>query len=196
MAGQRPTDALSSPRAVCPEQRLQQHHQPAGKKPWPSSSRGAGVRRKKRSEWVCTGYEAASRHKRHVEGMLARGRPASFAACRHEHHAAYRSWPAKGGLAIADAYILASALHACRGDHRQAFTRYQASMMPFPNRTQDGSRVRFAVRTQTNAGISFRNTVTWTFVKSVPGFPSSRFGVGFEVHRFRVRCSGSARRLA
>lgn len=35
------------------------------------------------------------------------------------------------GLAMAEAYVLAGELHACGGDHREAFARWQDRMLPF-----------------------------------------------------------------
>jgi len=65
------------------------------------------------------------------------------------------------GLAMAEAYVLAAALHACNGDHHQAFTRYQDSLMPFLKRKQE-SAATFASSfvPKSNVGITFRNGVT------------------------------------
>jgi 2-polyprenyl-6-methoxyphenol hydroxylase-like FAD-dependent oxidoreductase len=65
------------------------------------------------------------------------------------------------GLAMAEAYVLAAALHACDGDHRPAFTRYQDSMMPFLKSKQE-SAAKFASSfvPKTMVGIMFRDAVT------------------------------------
>jgi 2-polyprenyl-6-methoxyphenol hydroxylase-like FAD-dependent oxidoreductase len=43
------------------------------------------------------------------------------------------------GLAMAEAYMLAVALHGCGGDHRQAFTQYQDALMPFVRSKQEAA---------------------------------------------------------
>jgi 2-polyprenyl-6-methoxyphenol hydroxylase-like FAD-dependent oxidoreductase len=65
------------------------------------------------------------------------------------------------GLAIAEAYILAGELHACGGDFRAAFARYEQRLMPFLRRKQ-ASAVTFAssFAPKTSFGITFRNVVT------------------------------------
>jgi 2-polyprenyl-6-methoxyphenol hydroxylase-like FAD-dependent oxidoreductase len=65
------------------------------------------------------------------------------------------------GLAMAEAYVLAAALHASDGDHSQAFTRYEDSLMPFLRRKQE-SAAKFASSfvPGTAVGIAFRNAVT------------------------------------
>jgi 2-polyprenyl-6-methoxyphenol hydroxylase-like FAD-dependent oxidoreductase len=47
------------------------------------------------------------------------------------------------GLAMAGAYVLAGELHSCGDDHRAAFARYEARMMPFLQRKQ-ASAAKFA----------------------------------------------------
>jgi len=65
------------------------------------------------------------------------------------------------GLAIAEAYILAGELHACRGDFRVAFARYEQRLMPFLRRKQ-ASAATFAssFAPKTPLGLAFRNVVT------------------------------------
>jgi 2-polyprenyl-6-methoxyphenol hydroxylase-like FAD-dependent oxidoreductase len=65
------------------------------------------------------------------------------------------------GLAIAEAYILAGELHACGGDFRAAFARYEQRLMPFLRRKQ-ASAATFAssFAPKTPFGITFRNVVT------------------------------------
>lgn len=65
------------------------------------------------------------------------------------------------GLAIAEAYVLAGELHACGGDFRAAFARYERRLMPFLRRKQASAATfasSFAPRTST--GIAFRNVAT------------------------------------
>jgi 2-polyprenyl-6-methoxyphenol hydroxylase-like FAD-dependent oxidoreductase len=65
------------------------------------------------------------------------------------------------GLAIAEAYILGGELHACGGDFRAAFARYEQRLMPFLKRKQ-ASAATFAASfaPKTSLGLSFRNVVT------------------------------------
>lgn len=65
------------------------------------------------------------------------------------------------GLAIAEAYVLAGELHACGGDFRAAFARYEQRLMPFLRRKQ-ASAATFAssFAPKTSFGITFRNVVT------------------------------------
>lgn len=65
------------------------------------------------------------------------------------------------GLAMAEAYVLAGELHECGGDHRAAFARYEARLMPFLRRRQE-SAARFAssFAPRTALGLAFRNAVT------------------------------------
>jgi 2-polyprenyl-6-methoxyphenol hydroxylase-like FAD-dependent oxidoreductase len=64
------------------------------------------------------------------------------------------------GLAIAEAYVLAAALRACRGDHQLAFTRYEKCLMPFLRRKQEtASRFASSFVPKTALGVSFRNVV-------------------------------------
>ncbi len=65
------------------------------------------------------------------------------------------------GLAIAEAYVLAGELHACRGDYAAAFARYEQRLMPFLARKQR-TAVKFAssFAPRTSLGIGFRDLVT------------------------------------
>ncbi|MEP7384443.1 MAG: FAD-binding domain, partial [Gemmatimonadota bacterium] len=65
------------------------------------------------------------------------------------------------GLAIAEAYVLAGELHACRGDVAAAFTRYEQKLMPFLRKKQR-SAAKFAssFAPSTSAGIVLRNLIT------------------------------------
>jgi 2-polyprenyl-6-methoxyphenol hydroxylase-like FAD-dependent oxidoreductase len=65
------------------------------------------------------------------------------------------------GLAMTEAYVLAAALAAAKGDHRAAFAAYERRMMPFLERKQR-SAARFASSfvPKTAMGIGFRNLVT------------------------------------
>ncbi|MGH7652102.1 MAG: FAD-binding domain [Gemmatimonadaceae bacterium] len=65
------------------------------------------------------------------------------------------------GLAIAEAYVLAGELHACRGDFATAFARYEQRLMPFLGKKQE-SAAKFAssFAPKTSVGILFRNQVT------------------------------------
>jgi 2-polyprenyl-6-methoxyphenol hydroxylase-like FAD-dependent oxidoreductase len=65
------------------------------------------------------------------------------------------------GLAMAEAYVLAAALRAGRGDYQAAFNRYEPCLMPFLRRKQESAaRLAASFVPKTAAGISFRNTVT------------------------------------
>jgi len=65
------------------------------------------------------------------------------------------------GLAIAEAYVLAGELQACRGDFATAFGRYEQRLMPFL-RTKQQSAMKFAsaFAPKTSFGIAFRDMVT------------------------------------
>jgi 2-polyprenyl-6-methoxyphenol hydroxylase-like FAD-dependent oxidoreductase len=65
------------------------------------------------------------------------------------------------GLAMAEAYVLAGELHACAGDHIEAFARYQERMMPFLKHKQE-SVVKFASSFAPKSGfaITFRDNVS------------------------------------
>ncbi len=65
------------------------------------------------------------------------------------------------GLAMTEAYVLAAALAAAKGDHRAAFAEYERRMMPFLERKQR-SAARFASSfvPKTATGIGFRNLIT------------------------------------
>lgn len=64
------------------------------------------------------------------------------------------------GLAIAEAYVLAGELHACRGDHATAFARYEQRLMPFLAKKQHAaSRFTSSFAPKTAAGIVFRNQI-------------------------------------
>lgn len=65
------------------------------------------------------------------------------------------------GLAMAEAYVLAGELHKADGDHRAAFTKYDALLRPFLHRKQVAAEhfaSSFAPRTA--LGIKTRNLVT------------------------------------
>lgn len=65
------------------------------------------------------------------------------------------------GLAIAEAYILAGEIHACRGDFRAAFARYEQRLMPFLRRKQASAAIfASSFAPKTSIGITFRNVVT------------------------------------
>jgi 2-polyprenyl-6-methoxyphenol hydroxylase-like FAD-dependent oxidoreductase len=65
------------------------------------------------------------------------------------------------GLAMAEAYVLAAALHNGGGNHHLAFNLYQDSLMPFLERKQK-SAAKFASSfvPKTAVGITFRHAVT------------------------------------
>jgi 2-polyprenyl-6-methoxyphenol hydroxylase-like FAD-dependent oxidoreductase len=65
------------------------------------------------------------------------------------------------GLAMTEAYVLAAALAAAKGDHRAAFAAYERRMMPFLEKKQR-SAARFASSfvPRTATGIGFRSLVT------------------------------------
>jgi 2-polyprenyl-6-methoxyphenol hydroxylase-like FAD-dependent oxidoreductase len=65
------------------------------------------------------------------------------------------------GLAMAEAYVLAGALHTLSGHHREAFMRYEECMMPFL-RGKQWSAAKFASSfvPKTATGIRYRNVVT------------------------------------
>jgi 2-polyprenyl-6-methoxyphenol hydroxylase-like FAD-dependent oxidoreductase len=79
------------------------------------------------------------------------------------------------GLAIAEAYVLAGELHACRGDFETAFARYEQRLMPFL-RTKQLSAKKFAsaFAPKSSFGIGFRNLVTQ--VMRVPFFADFMIG--------------------
>lgn len=65
------------------------------------------------------------------------------------------------GLAIAEAYVLAGELHACRGDFATAFARYEERLMPFlAKKQQTAARLASAFAPKTPFGIAFRDLVT------------------------------------
>lgn len=65
------------------------------------------------------------------------------------------------GLAIAEAYVLAGELHACRGDFATAFARYEQQLMPFlRKKQQSASRFASSFAPKTSVGIVFRNLIT------------------------------------
>jgi 2-polyprenyl-6-methoxyphenol hydroxylase-like FAD-dependent oxidoreductase len=67
-------------------------------------------------------------------------------------------------LAMAEAYVLASELRNCGGDHSAAFARYQERMMPFVRRKQtSAAKFASAFAPRTALGITFRNLVTRLF---------------------------------
>jgi 2-polyprenyl-6-methoxyphenol hydroxylase-like FAD-dependent oxidoreductase len=65
------------------------------------------------------------------------------------------------GLAMGAAYVLAGELHTCRGDHAQAFARYQERLMPFLQRKQ-ASAAKFAssFAPRTALGLTTRNLIS------------------------------------
>jgi len=65
------------------------------------------------------------------------------------------------GLAMAEAYVLAGELHACRGDFTTAFARYEERLMSFVEKKQ-AAAAKFAssFAPKTAAGLAFRNAVT------------------------------------
>lgn len=65
------------------------------------------------------------------------------------------------GLAIAEAYVLAGELHACRGDFATAFARYEQRLMPFlMKKQQSAEKFASAFAPKTSFGIAFRNLIT------------------------------------
>jgi 2-polyprenyl-6-methoxyphenol hydroxylase-like FAD-dependent oxidoreductase len=65
------------------------------------------------------------------------------------------------GLAIAEAYVLAGELHACRGDFAAAFARYEQRLMPFlKKKQQSAARFASAFAPKTSFGIAARDLVT------------------------------------
>lgn len=65
------------------------------------------------------------------------------------------------GLAIAGAYVLAGELHACGGDYRAAFARYEQRLMPFVRRKQaSAATFASAFAPKTSAGLALRNVLT------------------------------------
>jgi 2-polyprenyl-6-methoxyphenol hydroxylase-like FAD-dependent oxidoreductase len=65
------------------------------------------------------------------------------------------------GLAIAEAYVLAGELHACRGDHATAFARYEERLMPFlETKQQTAEKFASTFAPKTSLGIAFRDLVT------------------------------------
>jgi 2-polyprenyl-6-methoxyphenol hydroxylase-like FAD-dependent oxidoreductase len=65
------------------------------------------------------------------------------------------------GLAIAESFVLAGELQACKGDHAMAFALYQQRLMPFLQHKQR-SAAKFATSfaPKTALGLSVRNAVT------------------------------------
>jgi 2-polyprenyl-6-methoxyphenol hydroxylase-like FAD-dependent oxidoreductase len=65
------------------------------------------------------------------------------------------------GLAMAEAYVLAGALHALRGHHQKAFMRYENCLMPFlRGKQQSAARFASSFVPKTATGIRYRNLVT------------------------------------
>ncbi len=65
------------------------------------------------------------------------------------------------GLAIAEAYVLAGELHACRGDFATAFGRYEQRLMPFlAKKQQSATKFAASFAPKTPLGVQFRNQVT------------------------------------
>lgn len=65
------------------------------------------------------------------------------------------------GLAMAEAYVLAGELHACRGDFATAFAQYEERLMPFlAKKQQTAERFASAFAPRTSFGIAFHDLVT------------------------------------
>lgn len=65
------------------------------------------------------------------------------------------------GLAIAEAYVLAGELHACRGDFATAFARYEQRLRPLLQQKQrSAEKFASAFAPRTSFGIAFRDLVT------------------------------------
>jgi 2-polyprenyl-6-methoxyphenol hydroxylase-like FAD-dependent oxidoreductase len=65
------------------------------------------------------------------------------------------------GLAIAEAYVLAGELHACRGDYATAFARYEQKLMPLvQNRQQSAAKFASSLAPKSSFGIVMRDLVT------------------------------------
>jgi len=65
------------------------------------------------------------------------------------------------GLAMAEAYILAGELSACRGDHTLAFARYEQLLMPFIKRKQESAaKFASAFAPQSAFGLTCRDFAT------------------------------------
>jgi 2-polyprenyl-6-methoxyphenol hydroxylase-like FAD-dependent oxidoreductase len=67
------------------------------------------------------------------------------------------------GLAIAEAYVLAGELHACRGDFAAAFARYEQQLIPIlKEKQQSAGKYASSFAPKSSFGIAFRNLVTQT----------------------------------
>jgi len=65
------------------------------------------------------------------------------------------------GLAMAEAYVLAGELHACGGDHRTAFARWQQRMLPFLRRKQvAAAKFASSFAPKSALGVTFRDHVS------------------------------------
>ncbi len=65
------------------------------------------------------------------------------------------------GLAMAEAYVLAGELHACKNDHREAFTRWQARMLPFlAAKQRSAAKFASSFAPRTTLGVAFRDRVS------------------------------------
>lgn len=65
------------------------------------------------------------------------------------------------GLAIAEAYVLAGELHACRGDYAAAFARYETTLMPMvQQRQRSAAGFASSLAPKTAFGIAIRDLVT------------------------------------
>jgi 2-polyprenyl-6-methoxyphenol hydroxylase-like FAD-dependent oxidoreductase len=65
------------------------------------------------------------------------------------------------GLAIAEAYVLAGELHACRGDFATAFARYEQRLMPFLRSKQRAAmRLAAPFAPKTSIGIAVRDQLS------------------------------------
>lgn len=65
------------------------------------------------------------------------------------------------GLAIAEAYVLATELHACGGDYATAFARYEERLMPFLQKKQQlATKFASSFAPKSAFQIAFRNQMT------------------------------------
>jgi 2-polyprenyl-6-methoxyphenol hydroxylase-like FAD-dependent oxidoreductase len=62
---------------------------------------------------------------------------------------------------MAEAYVLAGEIHACGGNHLEAFARYEDRLMPFLTSKQaSAARFASAFAPRTTLGLMVRNVVT------------------------------------
>ena len=65
------------------------------------------------------------------------------------------------GLAIAEAYVLATELHACGGDFAMAFARYEQRLMPFLQKKQRlATKFASSFAPRTSLDIAVRDQMT------------------------------------